>query len=71
MRQAVKVLLSLMSTRSLERSLEIAKICQEMLSREPHMHSVLAISSGDRILKSKLRSDSAITNLTRNEIEML
>lgn len=56
-------------TLTLERSLEITKLCQDIFSYD-HVFFVAAINKNGRIIDSKFRNDRAFTNLSSQELEM-
>ena len=59
-----------MSTTSLEQSLEISNMCQDILSIHPKIHFSCYINRNGRIVESKLCDDGLITYLTSQELEM-
>jgi hypothetical protein len=60
-----------MSPLTLERSQKIVKICQGILSRERHVHSVSVLSRNGRVIESRFRDDSTVAGLSRRDLEML
>jgi len=56
---------------SLERSLEISHLCQDILSIHTKTRCSFFINRNGRIAESKFRDDGNITGLTKQESEML
>jgi hypothetical protein len=59
-----------MKTTSLEQSLEISNVCQDILSISPEIHFSCYINRNGRIVESKFRDDGLITDLSSQELEM-
>jgi hypothetical protein len=59
-----------MKTTSLEQSLGISNMCQDILSINPEIHFSCYINRNGRIVESKLCDDGLITDLTSQELEM-
>ena len=59
-----------MKTTSLEQSLGISNMCQDILSITPEIHFSCYINRNGRIVESKLCDDGLITDLTSQELEM-
>lgn len=59
-----------MKTTSLEQSLGIANMCQDILSIDHRIHFSCCINRNGRIVESKLCDDGLITDLTSQELEM-
>ena len=60
-----------MASLSLERSLNVAKICNKIISFIPGIHFVSVINKNGRMIDTKLSDDSNTKNLTQQELEML
>lgn len=56
---------------SLERSLNVAKVCNEIISITSGIHFVSVINKNGRMIHTKLSDDSNSKNLTQQELEML
>ena len=61
----------LMSPPNLERSLEISRLCQSLISLNSQIQFASVINKNGRMLDSKLRNESTITKLSSKEFEML
>lgn len=59
-----------MKTTSLEQSLEISNVCQDILSISPEIHFSCYINRNGRIVESKFCDDGLITDLSSQELEM-
>jgi len=59
-----------MKTTSLEQSLGISNMCQDILSIDNKIHFSCYINRNGRIVESKLCDDGLITDLTSHELEM-
>ncbi|TRZ71053.1 MAG: hypothetical protein D4R96_00190 [Nitrosopumilaceae archaeon] len=59
-----------MKTTSLEQSVEISNMCQDILSLSHKVHFSCYINRNGRIVESKLCDDGLITDLTSQELEM-
>ena len=59
-----------MKTTSLEQSLRISNMCQDILSIYPKIYFSCYINRNGRIVESKLCDDGLITDLTSQELEM-
>lgn len=59
-----------MKTTSLEQSLGISNMCQDILSIDSKIHFSCYINRNGRIVESKLCDDGLITDLTSQELEM-
>lgn len=59
-----------MKTTSLEQSLEISNMCQDILSLSPEIHFSCYINRNGRIVESKFCDDGLITDLSSQELEM-
>jgi hypothetical protein len=59
-----------MKTTSLEQSLEISNVCQDILSISHEIHFSCYINRNGRIVESKFRDDGLITDLSSQELEM-
>lgn len=55
---------------SLEQSLEISNMCQDILSIHPKIHFSCYINRNGRIVESRLCDDRLIKDLTSQELEM-
>lgn len=60
-----------MAPLSLERSLNVAKVCDKIISHIPGIHFVSVINKNGRMIDTKLSDDSNTKNLTQQELEML
>ena len=60
-----------MASLSLERSLNVAKVCNNIISFIPGIHFVSVINKNGRMIDTKLSDDSNTKNLTQQELEML
>ena len=61
----------LMQTTNLERSLELTRLCQDILASNDRIYFVTAINKNGRPTESKFRNERIITKLKSQEIEML
>jgi hypothetical protein len=61
----------LMQTPNLERSLELTKLCQDILASNDRIYFVTAINKNGRSTESKFRNERIITKLKSQELEML
>jgi hypothetical protein len=55
----------------LERSLNVTKVCNEIISITSGIHFVSVINKNGRMIYTKLSDDSNSKNLTQQELEML
>lgn len=60
-----------MHTSNLEQSLELTKLCQDILASNDRIYFVSTINKNGKYTESKFRNDRIIRNLTSHEIEML
>jgi len=60
-----------MSPLNLERSLEISRLCQSVISLNNQIEFASVINKNGRILDSKFRNEGNITKLSNQEFEML
>ena len=60
-----------MMSSSLERSKAIIRLCDEILTSNDNLFFVAYLNKNGKVIDSKLRNDSTITKMTRQEIEML
>ena len=56
---------------SLERSLAISHLIKEIISSNEHIHFVSSINKNGRVTEYELGNDRIITNMTKQEKEML
>ena len=61
---------SVLRSTSLEQSLEISNMCQDILSIHPKIHFSCYINRNGRIVESRLCDDRLIKDLTSQELEM-
>ena len=61
----------LMYTSNLEQSLELTRLCQDILAVNDRIYFVSTIHKNGKSIESRFRNDRIITNLTSNEIAML
>ena len=60
-----------MMSSNLERSLAISHLLKEIISSNDHIHFASSITKNGKALESELRNDRIITNMTKQETEML
>ena len=60
-----------MTPLNLERSLEVSKLCQSIVSLNNQIEFASIINKNGHVLDSKLRNESIITKLLSQEFEML
>ena len=60
-----------MMSSNLERNSEISQLCKEILTSNEHVFFVAALNKKGKIIESEVRDDRIITNMTRQESEML
>jgi len=60
-----------MQTPNLERSLELTRLCQDILSSNDRIYFVTVINKNGRPTESKFRNERIITKFKSQEIEML
>lgn len=61
----------LIYTSNLEQSLELTRLCQDILAANDRIYFVSTINKNGKSTESQFRNDRIITNLTSNEIAML
>ena len=61
----------LMHTSNLEQSLELTRLCQDILASNDRIYFGSTINKNGKYTESKFRNDRIIRNLTPQEIEML
>jgi len=60
-----------MQTSNLERSLELTRLCQDILTSNDRIYFVTVINKNGRSTESKFRNERIITKLKSHEIETL
>ncbi len=60
-----------MQTQNLERSLELTRLCQDILASNDRIYFVTVINKNGRPTESKFRNERIITKFKSQEIEML
>ena len=60
-----------MTPLTLERSMEVGRMCQDILSREGLVHCVTVLSRNGRVIESRFRDDSTVKGLARGDLEVL
>jgi len=61
----------MMISSSLERNRAISHLCKEIISSNDHIYFVASINKNGKVVESEIRNDRIITNMNKQEIEML